>query len=563
MNSPQKTNTLALDPQALYFIPLGGSEQFGVNLNVYASGGKFLAVDCGLGFADERYPGIDLLLPDPLFLEDRAKDLAGLVITHAHEDHIGAVAYLWEGLKCPVYTTRFTAVVLREKFKEKNIRGVKIHVIDPLDSVDIGPFNVKFLPVSHSVPDTTALLIETKQGRVLHSGDWNLDPNPILGEKTNAAPFRAAGDLGIVAYIGDSTNAQVPGSSGSESVIEDGLYEEFKKCDGKIAVTLFSSNIGRVISIMRAAKRAGRKVGVVGRSLHKMIAAAVDCDYLEGVTDFVNEDEIPYAESNKLVLIVTGSQGEFRSALAKISRGVFQNVKLGRGDTVIFSARGIPGNEKAINAVKNNLTAAGIKVISPDDTANPIHVSGHPCRDEIKQMLEWVRPQVVIPVHGERVQLQAHADLARENGIGQVIIPTNGAVIRLAPGQPETVDHVPTGLLAVDQKRVVSADHSSIAERRKLQFTGAVHVSVAIDAKGELRSDPAINTVGLLDPENPREARMQEALYDDILDAVEDLSAKDMQKEDLVEEEIRRAVRRFFSETVGIKPMVNVHVLRV
>lgn len=547
----------------LFFVPLGGSEQFGVNLNLYVSDGQMLAVDCGIGFADDRFPGIDLLLPDPRFLEEHADELKGMIITHAHEDHVGAVAYVWERLHCPIYASPFTAAVLRKKFEERNLRHVKIHVVLPGDTVQIGAFKVQFVPVSHSVPDTCGLIVETEYGRVVHSGDWNLDPAPVTGAPTNEAAFKAAGDAGVLAYIGDSTNAEVDGVSGSEADVAKGLEAEFRQCEGKIAVTTFASNIGRVISIIHAAKACGRKVGVIGRSLHRMIGCAHHCGLLEDVPDLVEEDDLASLADDKQVVIVTGSQGEYRAALAKIARGDYRGFSLKRGDTVIFSARAIPGNEMAINVVKNNLSAGGVNIITPRDTQNVIHVSGHPCRGEIAQMLQWVRPALVVPVHGERVQLDAHAAFVRECQVPQAIVPSNGSVIKLAPGEPKVVDHIETDILAVDQKRIIKATHQSIAARRKLQYTGALHLSLAVDARGELLGQPKLETVGLVDFDNPGEAQIEEALAEEVYDLLEELSWEERLDDHFMSEELRIGLRRFCDHVLGIKPKTSVHVLRV
>ncbi|MGB4106642.1 MAG: ribonuclease J [Alphaproteobacteria bacterium] len=562
-SAPKLQHKPKFEKNALYFVPLGGSEQFGVNMNVYISGGKFLVVDCGMGFADERFPGIDLVLPDPLFLEQNRDKLQALVITHAHEDHIGAVAYLWKRLQCPIYATQFTAAVLREKLNDMQVKNVPVHVVEPNQEFDIGPFGLTFIPVSHSVPDTCALLIETPEGNVLHSGDWNLDPKPVVGRPIDENDFKKAGQKNIIAYVGDSTNAEVPGRAGSESEVEIGLEAEFKKCKGRVAVTIFSSNIGRIISISRAAQKCGRRVAVVGRSLHRMIDAAMECGYLRDVPHFLDEEDLDDVPPAELVMIVTGSQGEYRSALAKIARGEHRLMKLGRGDTVIFSARSIPGNEREVSDVKNNLSAARVEIITPSDTDNIIHVSGHPCRDEIAEMYQWVRPQAVIPVHGERVQLDAHAAFARQCQIPNVIVPSNGTVIRLAPGKAEITDHIPTGLLAVDQKRIISVDHGSISDRRKLQFTGAVHLSLVLDSKGALKGEPKLDTVGLIDQQLGGEKKIEDNLYNEILDILEDMSEADIKNDHFVEEELRIGIRRFFVHTLGFKPKTTVHVLRI
>ncbi|MGB0719445.1 MAG: ribonuclease J [Bdellovibrionales bacterium] len=558
-------NLSEFDDDALYFIPLGGSEEFGVNLNVYVTRGQMLAIDCGIGFADERYPGIDLLLPDPAFLEENQDALQGLIITHAHEDHIGAVAHLWERLACPIYATPFTAAVLRKKFEERNLRRVKIHLLEPSQDEAIGCFRITPLAVSHSVPQAVSLVIETDADtRVVHSGDWNLDPAPVTGAPTSADDFKAIGDRGVLAYIGDSTNAQVDGFSGSESDVQKGLEAEFKTCKGRIAVTMFSSNIGRVISIARAAAANDRQVGVIGRSLHRMIACARECGYMDDIPDFVSEEDLGYLPHDKCVMIVTGSQGEYRAALAKIARGDHRSVTLSRGDAVIFSARAIPGNERDINVVKNNLSAAGIRIVTPDDTGNKIHVSGHPCREEIAQMLSWVRPKAVIPVHGERVQLEAQAAYAAACQIAHTVVPANGSVIRLnGKDGPEVIHHIPAGVLALDQKRIISVDHQSIVARRKLQFTGALHVSLALDSKGRVLGHPQFDMLGLIDLDNPGEEQIEDNLAQEIDDLIEDMTRQERLDDHFVAEELRIGLRRFCFHVLGIKPKTTVHVLRV
>lgn len=552
----------AMDDKGLYFCPLGGSEQFGVNLNLYACDGQYLAIDCGLGFADERFPGIDLLLPDPWLLEARADELKGMIITHAHEDHIGAVAHLWERFECPLYCTEFTAAVLHKKLRERNIKHAKVHILEHMIETKIGRFAVKPVSVSHSIPDTCSLLIHTKYGQFCHSGDWNLDPAPVVGSATKAAPFKQAAKEGVIAYIGDSTNAGSKGRSGSEGDVEEGLYQEFIKCKGKIAVTIFSSNIGRVISVARAAKRCGRDVGVIGRSLHRMIGCAKECGYIDDIDDFLSEEDMGYVPDDKIVMIMTGSQGEHRAALSKVSRGEHRSVSLSRGDSVIFSARTIPGNEREINAVKNNLIAGGVRVVSPRESEYTIHVSGHPCRDEIIEMFGWLKPDCVIPVHGERAQLEDHAALAAECQINSTVVPNNGSIIRLAPDQPELVDHVETGLLAVDQKRLISADHRSITQRRKLQFSGVIHVSLVMDARGELIADPKLDTAGLVDIEAGDQA-IEDKIFDEILDLLDDMSWEELTDDHFVSEEVRIGLRRLCFHMLGLKPATSVHVIRV
>ncbi len=549
--------------QGLYFIPLGGSEQFGVNLNVYICDGDLLAIDCGVGFADERFPGIDLLLPDPALLEEYSDQLKGMVITHAHEDHIGAVAYLWDRFRCPLYATPFTASVLRKKLEEQGIKRVKIKLIEADKEFSIGKFKLQPVPVSHSVPESVSLFIKTTYGNVMHSGDWNLDSAPTIGKPTDAKAFQAIGKQGVLAYIGDSTNAEVNGYSGSETDVASGLESLFAECHNKIVITTFASNVGRIHSIAKAAAANDRQVGIIGRSLHRMIGCAKECGYLNDIPDFVTEDDMGYIPDEKLVVIVTGSQGEYRAALAKIARGDHKALSLKKRDTVIFSSRAIPGNEKEINTVKNNLTGAGVQVITPRDTGHKIHVSGHPCRDEIAQMLQWLKPKTVIPVHGERTQLEAHAAFAKECQIGQTLVPANGSVIKLFGAQPEIIDHVPTGVLAVDAKRVIDSNHASITQRKKLQFTGALHVSLVLDAKGKVLTAPQFDTLGLLDFDNQGEEQIEENMAIEIDEILDDMSRSELMDDHFVAEKLRIGLRRFCHHVLGIKPKTTVHVLRV
>ena len=482
---------IILNPDEFHFIPLGGSEQFGTNFNLYTHKGKWLGIDLGIGFADHRFPGIDILLPNPQFLVDRCDDLEGLIITHAHEDHIGAVPYLWPRLQCPIYCTRFTAAVLDRKRKESSAcQDMEINIISAGDTIELGPFKVHFIHVAHSIPQTVAAVIETSEGIAVHSGDWNLDTNPVIGNATDESAFKEFGDQGVLAYIGDSTNAAVSGRAGSEDDVESGLESVFKSCEGRIAVTTFASNVQRIQSICKAAEKCGRSVAVVGRSMHNMVAAARDCGLLRDIPRLLDEEELDELSVDQQVYIVTGSQGEGRAALAKIARGEMRKVKLSKGDTVIFSARPIPGNEKDIDDVKNSLVAAGIKVIGANDTKHIIHVSGHPCRDEITDMYRWTSPEVVVPVHGERFQLEAQADLARKCQISKVIVPGNGSVVRLKKGGSDIIDHVETSLLALEGQRLIDTDHKAIRERRKLQYTGVIHATVVIDGRGDLVSDP-------------------------------------------------------------------------
>lgn len=565
--SNKKTRSVAdfsIDPNFVHFIPLGGSEQFGVNLNVYGYQGKWLAIDCGIGFAGHRFPGIDLLLPDPEFIADRADDLVGLIVTHAHEDHVGAVAHLWSRLRCPIYCTAFTASVLRQKFNDlPGSSNAKIHVVSPGQMLNLAPFEMEFIHVAHSIPQAVAVAIKSPHGHIVHSGDWNLDPEPVIGDNTDAAAFKRLGDEGVLAYIGDSTNAEVPGNTLSEMEVQRGLTALFGEVKGRIAITIFASNIGRVHSICKAAEANGRSVALLGRSLHRMTSAARECGYLNDVRPFLEEDQIDSVPDENLVMIVTGSQGEARAMLARIARAEHPFIRFNRGDTVIFSARPIPGNEEEINVVKNNLSATGVHIVTPMDTNHLIHVSGHPYREDILEMFSWVRPKIVIPVHGERVQLAAQSRLALGAQVSSSIVPNNGSVIRLDPKGAEVVDHVRTGTLAVEPSRLIPADHQAIATRRKLQFTGTVHVTLVVDDRGDLISDPRVSTMGLIDHDSPEEKKLEHDLVDEIEDLFVDLDIDAKRTDDSIAEEVRIVARRFISDILGLKPKTSVHVVRV
>lgn len=552
-----------LNPEQLIFIPLGGAEQFGANLNVYAYQDQIMVVDMGIGFADEYYPGVDILLPNPDYLEDNKKHIAGMIITHAHEDHIGAVAHLWPRIKCPIFCTEFTGKILQKKLAENpECKGARVRIVKQNDAIEIGPFKTTFIPVTHSVPEASALTIETDLGQVVHSGDWNLDPKPVLGKPINPATFKAIGDKGVLAYVGDSTNAGVNGFSGSETDVMEGLTKVFATCEQRIVVTMFASNVGRVRSICKAAEANDRHVAVIGRSLHRMIGAATECGFMDDIKDMIDENDINLIPREKLVIIATGSQGEARAQIARIARGDQRNIKLQSGDTVIFSARPIPGNEKEINFVQNRLAGSGVNVINPRDTEHVIHVSGHPARDEIKQMYDWLKPEIVVPVHGEKVMIEDQAELARSCQISQVVPPNNGSVIKLAPGKCEILDHVTTGLLAVEPGRIIDSKHVAISERRKLQYSGTGHASVVIDQKGILMARPQLALVGLIDENDDEEQEFAEDLIDDMEDMIAGLKRSKLSDVEMAEK-IRISIRKNIFEVLRIKAKVSVHLTRV
>jgi ribonuclease J len=542
----------------LLFLPLGGSGEIGMNLNLYGYAGKWLMVDLGVTFGDEGVPGADVITPDPAFIEEHRDDLVALVLTHAHEDHLGAVPYLWPRLRCPVYATAFTASVLRRKLADANLLSqVPITEIPLSGRFKVEPFDVELIRLTHSIPEPNALAIRTGAGTVLHTGDWKLDPEPLVGDVTDEASLRALSEEGVLALIGDSTNALRHGESGSEAVVRKALTDLFGNYSGRIAVACFASNIARLESIAVAAAAHDRQVALVGRSLWRMNEAARENGYLKGIPDFLDEQQAGYIPRENLVLICTGSQGEPRAALARIANDEHPHVVLEKGDVVIFSSRVIPGNERAVHKIWNGLLHLGIEVVT-DETHPQVHVSGHPARDELTQMYQWVRPRIAVPVHGEPQHLRAHAELARMCQVPYAIVPENGTLIRLAPGTPEIIDHVTAGRLAVDGERLLPVDGAVMRGRTRLLWNGALVATVVIDRKGRLATDPQISAPGLIDPESDGE------LLSDIVDAIRDtVSGLGRKPDEQLREEIRRRVRRLIKDRTDKKPNVEIHLVRL
>lgn len=517
-----------------------------------------------MGFADHRLPGIDLLLPDLDYVIENRDKLCGLVVTHAHEDHIGGVAYLWPRLRCPIYCTSFTAEILRQKFAENpDCKDAVIHEVHSGKSQDIGPFHLDFVHMAHSIPETVSLFVHAKDITAFHSADWNLDPKPVIGKPTDMKTLETIAKKGVDVYIGDSTNALYPGRAGSESDVETGLEEVMGECDGKVIITLFASNVGRIQSICRAAVANDRNVAVLGRSLHRMIGAARKLGYLNDVPDFIPEEDMELIPDDKLVVIATGSQGEARAAMARISRGEWPGIKLGKGDTAIFSSREIPGNEKDIEQIKNNLVASNVKIIDPEDTDHKIHVSGHPYRDEVYEMLTTIKPRSVIPVHGEYIQLSGQAEVAKGCGINNIIVPHNGDVFCIDQQGIDIVGYIPCGLLAVEPKRIIKVDHQAIRESRKLQFNGVIHVTVVLDGRGRIIDDPLVTTLGLVDEDIEEDLRFEDDIIEEVYAVHEDLTRDERLNDNIAQEQFRIGVRRFASNVFGFKPVTNIHLVRV
>ncbi|GBR07765.1 ribonuclease J [Acetobacter oeni] len=541
----------------LAFLPLGGTGEIGMNLNLYRLDDTWLAIDCGIGFSGNDTPEAEILTPDPTFIMEQRDKLAGLVITHAHEDHIGAVAHLWSRLQCPVYATPFASVVLRRKLGEARLdQKVKIHTIKCGGRFNVGPFDIEFIPVTHSVPEAQALALRTPYGLILHTGDWKLDPTPLVGPPTDIDRLREIGDEGVLALVGDSTNVMTQGPSRSEAEVREGMTALIGSLKGRIAVTCFASNVARVETIAMAAQAAGRTVVLVGRSLRNLDVAARECGYLSGVLPFLTEQDVNNLPDDQVVMIITGSQGEPRSALSRIASDVHPNVALGEGDTVIYSSRMIPGNERAIMQVQDNLTRRGVTVLTDRDAM--VHCSGHATGDDVRTMYELIRPQYAVPTHGEWRHLTAHAALAQEKGIPAILLE-DGDILNLAPGVVEVVDTAPTGRLAVDGNRLLAMNGDVLAARRKMLFNGIVLASFAVDDEGYVIGEPKVSAPGLLDSDEPENIRVREEFANAIDEIPDELRMDDQS----FREAAKTALRRALGRKIQKRPLVDVHVLRV
>ncbi|MEM6627317.1 MAG: ribonuclease J [Pseudomonadota bacterium] len=547
----------------LLFAPLGGCREIGMNLNAYAYGPisdrKWLIVDVGVTFGDASTPGVDLIMPDPLFLE--GEDIVAIVLTHAHEDHIGAVAHLWPRLRAPVYATPFTAHLVIDKLKEQDLdRDVRVNVIAPGDKRQLGPFEISLVPLTHSIPEMNGLAITTDLGVVFHTGDWKIDANPLVGRDFDMDGVKALGDAGVLAMVCDSTNVFEEGESGSELGVREALTQVVAAETGRVAITTFASNVARLESACMAATANDRSVCLVGRSMFRITAAAKAVGMLQDV-NFVDMEDAKHLPPENTMFLCTGSQGEPRAALSRIARGDHPHVEMGEGDTVIFSSRVIPGNERGIYDLQNDLADRGVKIVT--ERQAPIHVSGHPCRDELRRMYQWARPQISVPVHGERRHIIEHARFAKSLQVPEAVTPTNGDVVKLAPGPVEIVDEAPVGRLYLDGNTLTPENAGGMSERRKLSFSGYVGVSVAIDDKGNAKDGPIVAVRGFSESDGRVADESLEPLDEAAEDAFDKLSRKDLSDDEAVERLLGRAVRRAAEATFGKRPIVDVTVLRV
>jgi ribonuclease J len=545
----------------LLFLPLGGTGEIGMNLNLYGHAGKWLMIDCGVTFGDDSAPGVDVIMPDPDFIERRRDNLVGLLLTHAHEDHLGAVPYLWKRLRCPVYATPFTATVLRDKLEQAGILGeVPLTVIGMSERFEIAPFDLQLITLTHSIPEPNAVVLRTPLGTVLHTGDWKLDPDPLVGDTTDEAALKQLGDEGVLAMIGDSTNALVEGESGSEGEVRDSLMKLVGEFKNRVAVACFASNIARVQTIAEVAAAHGRSVVLAGRSLWRITEAARVNGYLADIAPFVSEEEAAALPRDKVLLICTGSQGEPRAALPRIARDDHSHIKLAADDVVIFSSRIIPGNEVSIGRLQNQLALMGVKVITERD--HFVHVSGHPARDELIHMYQWVRPQIAVPVHGETRHLYGHAELARACQVPFAPVIANGDVVRLSRSGPEIVGQVRTGRLAVDGTELVAMEDETLRTRNRMLRNGFALLTLAVDRSGRVLDEPRLSAPGILG-DRDGDLDLADDIIDDVLDMISSLPPAQRRDDDALSEQARRVVRRGFRERRGKNPTTEVHLVRI
>lgn len=547
----------------LIFLPLGGAGEIGMNLNLYGYGKPdnpdWIMLDLGISFGDNSQPGVDVVMPDPQFIEDHKDKLKGIILTHAHEDHLGAVPYLWDRFKCPIYATPFTVSVLKRKLAEDSaFQNVPIIEIPLNGKFSVGPFELELITLTHSIPEPNGVVLRTPLGTVFHTGDWKLDPDPVLGADYDRDALRNLGEEGVLAMVCDSTNVFTPGTSGSEGDILDNLFDLIKDQKGRVIVTCFASNVARLETISKVAKMCDRDIVLAGRSFGRMIASAKENGYLNGVPNFLDEEYASQIPKDKLMIICTGSQGESRAALARIANDDHPRISISKGDLVIFSSRQIPGNEVSISTLQNKLVRRGVRLITDKDAF--IHVSGHPARDEMLDMYQTIKPEISIPVHGEFRHLTEHAALAKTCQVKQTVINENGGMIRLAPGPAKIINTVHSGRLALEGGRLVPLNSELIRGRTRALWNGTATVTVVVDKLGNLLVDAQISTTGLLDADD---FDYEDEALDRAEEAVERLSKKDRRDDAKISESVRIAVRRYFRGQFKKNPVTTVHLVRI
>ena len=547
------------------FCPLGGSGEIGMNMNLFAYGNqenrKWIIVDIGVTFADDTIPGIDLIYPDPGFIVDKKEDLIGLVLTHAHEDHIGAIAHIWPHLLCDIYATPFTSVLIKEKFKEKKIEiGNKLKVVELNGTVQLGPFKIEFVTLTHSILEPNGLSIETPVGTVLHTGDWKCDPDPLIGETINEKKLKQIGDKGVLAMICDSTNVFSPGRSGSESDVRKSLLRIMETKQNRIIVTSFASNVARMESIFFCATKIDRQISLIGRSMHRIYKAAKQCGYLKNIKEPIEPRKIKKISRDKVVYLCTGSQGEPNGAMMRISNYIHPDVSIESGDTVIFSSKIIPGNEKKLYKLHNQLVKNGIEVVSEDNDF--VHVSGHPNREDLKDMYNWVKPRSVIPVHGEHRHMLEHINFAKKMQVPYPVQVENGDIVQLFPGDaPKVVDKAPVGRMYLDGSISVGEESRSIKERKNLSYNGFLEITIIINSIGSIVKKPIISFKGI--PNDGENKDIVFDLEDQIRDICKTFSPSNFNQERNLIETLKINCRKTVKEKTGKRPYTNINLVRI
>ena len=556
---PENLITTYVPKNEIIFSPIGGVGQIGMNFYLYGSQGKWIIVDLGITFGNsEETPGIDIILPNPEFVKKNKKNLLGIIITHAHEDHIGAVGHLWPQLQCPVYATPFASAVLRRKLKELKIKPKFLKSISLDSNFKLGPFEIDVISTTHSIPEPNALGIKTKFGNILHTGDWKIDPKPLVGRNFNQKRLESFGKKGVLAIVSDSTNSNVEGHSGSEEKLRESLIKIIKRTKNRIAITSFSSNLARLETFAYIANESGRAAALCGRSLWTMYKAALDSGYLKNVTPFLDEREAMEYPREQTLLICTGSQGEPRAALSRIANDMHQNVFLEEGDTVIFSSKVIPGNERSITRVQNDLKERNINVVTESDEF--VHVSGHPHVEELKKMYNWIKPQIVIPVHGEYHHLKSNVEIAKRCGIKTGLILKNGLLLKIGPGEPRVLGEIPSGRLMLDGKKIIPINEEAIKSRKKMLYNGTILISFALNKDNRIITKPVISSKGFFNNENIK--NFEKNLVENIHIFLKELNNKKIIDE-FLKEKINTFSRKFFKKSLDMKPIIEIHIIKI
>ncbi|MSP06909.1 MAG: ribonuclease J [Candidatus Fonsibacter sp.] len=551
--------------QELVYCSLGGAGEIGMNLNLFGYGKpgeyKWIIVDIGVTFSDDNIPGIEVILPNPEFIVNQKKNLLGIVLTHAHEDHVGAIAHLWPMLKCPIYATPFTAAIVREKFKELKINiSSHLKIVKLNGNVKLGPFDIDYVTLTHSILEPNGLAITTPEGVVLHTADWKIDDNPLIGEKTDVKKLTELGNKGVLAMVCDSTNIFNLGSSGSESLVRSGLLTVLEKMKNRIVITSFASNVARMETVFKVAEKIGREVCLVGRSMNRIYQLARQCNYLQDIKVPIDVRDCKKIPKNKIVFLCTGSQGEQRAALARIAKGTHPDLNLEKNDNVIFSSRIIPGNEKRLFKIFNDFSKNNINVLSEENSM--IHVSGHPAREDLKKMYAWVKPKILIPVHGEQRHMAEHISFAKEMGIKFPVKVSNGEIIRLSPGEPQVVDKVTWGRVYLDGKVLIDNDSHILKERRNMAANGYMEITVLISKNGQIKNNPIITLKGI--PFIHEDAsEIEYDLEDVVMDTCKTFNLNNSKQEKNLIDTLKGNCRKLINDKSGKKPLVNINLVRL